>query len=171
LDQKNTIIILIKIIHINFINVQNINIICIIYIYILYMNNPNFDNKCIPTRKKRIRYKFITPSIVEDTKPEDKSINYYYQIALFPNIHDHTYHLRRFSFYGKNEFIDVKYYKLNKQQFKKFRKNTLPHKYKGYNTYTLYNINPPTLSDLFTSRSDILRMQYNHSGWSPFHKY
>ena len=130
------------------------------------MNNPY-----IPTRKKRIRYRFITPSTVVDENPSDTSLHCYYQVCTFANPYDHFYHARKIIFNGKNEILDTKYYKINKAQYKKFRKNFPLHKYALYNTHTLDNINFPTIAQLFTAQSDILQMNYNYSGFAPFHKY
>jgi len=136
------------------------------------MNNNN-NNNYIPSRKKRIRYKFITRNTVVDEKPGDDTINYFYQISVFKNPYDGYYHARRFSFNGngKKGFLDVKYYNLTKKQYKKFRREAPPHKYKCYNTYTLENINFPTLADMITSQSNILERNYKYSGFSPFHRY
>ena len=129
------------------------------------------NHSYIPTRKKRVRYKFITPNMVVDQKPGDNSISYFYQICTFPNPYDNMYHARKFTFTGKNEILDIKYYKLNKKQYKKFRRTAPPHRYACYNTYTLKNINFPTIAQLFTSKSNILETNYNYSGYAPFHKY
>jgi len=128
-------------------------------------------NNKYSTRKNRVRYHFVTPSEVEDKNPDDDKITYFYQICLFPDLYDNMYNLRIFLINGKQEFLDIKKYKLTKHQFKDFRKKTLPHKYKGYNTYTLDNIGYPTLADFLVSQSDILETNYNYSGFAPFHKY
>jgi len=131
------------------------------------MNN----NDYISTRRKRIRYNFITPNTVVDEKPGDTSINFFYQISTFPNPYDHKYHLRKYAFNSKHEFINVKYYKLTRKQYKNFRRKMPLHKYKCFNTYTLKNINLPTLFDILTSQSNILETNYMYSGFAPFHKY
>lgn len=134
-----------------------------------YINNMN--NEYINTRKKRVRYHFVTPTIVEENKDAKKPIIFFYQICTFKNPDNGMYHLRRFTINSKNEFMDIKNYILTKKQRKKFLRETKCHKYKCYDTYTLENINYPSLADIMTSQSDILSMRYNYSGFAPFHKY
>jgi hypothetical protein len=129
------------------------------------------DHNYISTKKKRVRYSFVTPTNVVENKQNIRPIIYIYQICIYKNPYDHKFHLRRFAVSPNNEFIDLKYYKLDKKQCKKFVKSTPPNKYKSYSTYSLENIEYPTLSDIFLSQSDILESNYNYSGYAPFHKY
>ena len=101
----------------------------------------NMDNR-INTRKKDVRYYFVTPSIVKENKPA--LINYYYQVCNFP--YKEKYAMRRYAIDPEYNILEIKQYLLTKKQLKKFYRTHLEHKYKRYNTYTLKNIFPPTIS-------------------------
>ena len=125
----------------------------------------------IKTKKKRVRYQFITPTQVKENKDAIKPIVHYDQICTFKSPDDGLYNLRRFFINDKYDFVNITAHKLNKKQYKKYIKETKPQKYKCYSTYELKNINYPSIADIMTSQSNIFEIDNDYSGFAPFHKY
>ncbi len=130
---------------------------------LLYMNSD-----FIPTKKKRTRYTFISPSEKSDDQVASDNINFYYQICTFPGPQTNKFHMRKFVINSKNEFIAINDYHLNKKQCKKFFAIKKPHEYKCYSVYSLDEVNYPNLSEVLTSKSDILSNSYDYTGFAPF---
>lgn len=129
------------------------------------------SDEFIKTKKNRVRYQFITPTQVEENKDAIKPIVHFDQICTFKSPYDGMYNLRRFFINSKYDFIDIKQYKLTKKQYKQYIKTTKPQKYKCYSTYELKNIDYPSIANIMTSQSNILDINYDYSGFAPFHKY
>ena len=127
-------------------------------------------NNYIPTKKKRVKYHFVT-SKGKFQFQNNRPLKFFYQICTFPNITDGLYHIRRYTIDQNDRFVDIKYFRINKKQLKKLFKTTKPHCYKCYSTYTLESVNPPTIGEIMIMTSDILDHDYSFTGWMPFHKY
>jgi len=125
------------------------------------------NNKFIPTRKKRIKYQFVTRKEPEIANTKN-NISFYYQICTFPQPNTKRFNMRKFIINGNNEFIGIKNFNLTKKQCKKFFKYKKDHEYKCYTTYTLDDVALPTLSDITLSQSSILSNNYNYTGFAPF---
>lgn len=125
------------------------------------------ENDFISTKRKRTKYHFVSPSEQQEQINPDK-INFYYQICTFPNPSTSKFHMRKFVINDKNEFIAINDYHLNKKQAKKFFSMKKPHEYKCYSVYSLEDVNYPHLSEVLTSKSDILSNNYDYSGFAPF---
>lgn len=124
----------------------------------------------IPTQKKRTRYSFIPRSEYQDRNRVDpnSTLTFYYQICMFKNPDDNKYHMRKYVVNGNNEFINIKDYRLNSKQNKKFYSMKKQHEYKRFGVFHLDNVPPPSLFDVSTSKSDILGKDYDYTGYAPF---
>ncbi len=113
------------------------------------------DQNYIPTKKKNIRYKFATT--LDDFRPKEekrKTIDFFYQIAVFKNDND-KYHMRKFIIDSNNNFKNEDYF-LNHAQFKRFFKIKKPNQYRMFNTKTLDGVERPSLNDIYTLKSENL---------------
>ena len=118
-----------------------------------------------------IKYRFVTPS--DSSKQgqgqgDSDDFTFYHQICTFPNPYNNKYHMRKFVINGNNEFEDVKDFYLSKKQCKKFYKIKKPNEFKCYHVYSLDDIDYPNMSDVLTSKSQILGTNYDYSGFAPF---
>ena len=114
------------------------------------------DNNYIQTKRKRIRYKFSTT--VEDfqSKPEKRTFSFFYQIATFPEQDKNgikKFHLRKYIFDDKFNFVNVEDYRLSIKDCKNFYKRYPLHKFKQYDVIDLDTITPPSNYDLQTAIS------------------
>ena len=115
---------------------------------------------------KKLRYTFNNN--VDDNDDKSEEFNFFYQICTFPNLYTNKYHMRKFVTNNNNEFIAINDYYLNKKQCKKFFLIKKQHEYQCYNTYSLDEINYPTLNDILKSKSKMLTENYDYSGYAPF---
>jgi hypothetical protein len=130
------------------------------------MNNNIGD--FIPTKKKQIRYNFITQRDNITDIEDSNELTFYYQICIFPNPHTRRFHMRKFVVNCNNEFATIKDFNLTKRQCKRFFSHKKQHEYKAYPAYSLNDINYPVLSDILTSKSNILGNNYDYYGNAPF---
>ena len=130
-------------------------------------NVETFGHDEVRTRKKNVHYNFVKPRRVEPMQTVVRP-GVFYQVCTFRNPHTEKYHMRKFITGEKNQFLSVTDYKLTSKQYKKFFRIKKPFEYRCYDVYDLKNINYPTLSDINTSKSDILTNSYNYTGYAPF---
>jgi hypothetical protein len=113
------------------------------------------DNNYISTKKKRIKYSF--PVSVEEFKsePQKRNFSFFYQIATFSETYNDSkkYHMRKFVFDDKFNFVKIEEYRLGTKDCKKFYNRYPMHKYKQFDVVDLDDINPPSFHDLQTSIS------------------
>jgi len=121
-----------------------------------------------PTIKPRTKYVFATSNNVEEEEQLNNTISYFYQICIFPVPKTKLYNMRKFVINGKNEFVDIKDYQLTEDQCKKFYDSKKKHEYKCFSTFSLDNVNTPTLNDVNTAKSNILTNEYSYTGFAPF---
>lgn len=126
------------------------------------------NNNFIPTKKKRTKYKFITrtePNLISS----NDNLFFFYQICTFPN-YKNRFQMRKFIINDNNEFVSVKTFNLTKKQCKKFYAEKKTHQYKNYSTYSLDEINTPSLGDILTAKSQILSSNNSedYSSFAPF---
>jgi len=99
---------------------------------------------------------------------DDNTIIKFYQLGSFQHPINKMYHLRRYIINGKNEFINIKDYQLDKRQFKKFTTIRKNNEYKLYPVYDLDMAGVPTYGDILLAKSKILSNDSNYSGFAPF---
>lgn len=91
----------------------------------------------------------------------------FYQIAIFPDMQTKKYHIRKFVIDSNNEFIDIKNYKVTKDELNLFLSKKKICSYKKYSTPDLNNVSYPTTADISLARSPILD-DVNYSGFASF---
>jgi hypothetical protein len=100
-------------------------------------------------RKNNVRYVFNP----EEPAPK-KTFSFFYQIATFPE--RQKYHLRKYIFDDKYNFVKIDEYRLSAQDCKKFYDMYPLHQYKQYGVSDLNIVSPPSTFDLQTSLSSNL---------------
>lgn len=100
-------------------------------------------------KNRNVKYIFNA----EEPAPK-KTFSFFYQIATFPE--RQKYHLRKFIFDEKYNFVKIDDYKLTYQDYKKFYDMYPVHRYKQYAVSNLDIVSPPSTFDLQTSLSSNL---------------
>lgn len=126
------------------------------------------NNNFIPTKKKKARYHFVTRKEPDHYENDADDYTFYYQICTFPNPRTNRFDMRKFIINKNNEFVAVKEFNLTKKQCKKFYNYKKTHQFRNYPVYTLNDIDYPSISDILTAKSDILRNNYDYTGYAPF---
>jgi hypothetical protein len=127
----------------------------------------NYNSTC--QRKKNLKYHFGGPSDESQQEvPDAKELTFFYQICAFADPKTDRYHLRKYVVNGKNEFLAVQEYFLNKQQCRKFFDTRKDHEYRSYPVYSLNDVQRPAMTDILLSKSQFLNHDYSYSGFAPF---
>jgi hypothetical protein len=110
----------------------------------------------ISTKKKKIKYNFITNNNSSEIYSVDDTISYFYQICIYANPNTNTFHMRKFAINSKNEFINIKSFYLRKSEHKKFFKKKKDFQFRSYPAYSLDEIDVPSLSDILMAKSSMV---------------
>jgi hypothetical protein len=113
------------------------------------------------------RYSFVSEFDKDQTDP-DQDITFYYQITCNEHPKIKKYQMRRFTINGNNEFINVEYFNLPKDQYERFLKFHKPKEYKCYSVLNIQDVNPPSLADIYILKSEMLAGDNNYYGSAPF---
>lgn len=123
--------------------------------------NRNNNNDFIKTKKKRVRYEFVSRKDVEE-----QNNNYagqmtdYYQICAFRNPKNDKFHMRKFVLDEKDNIMSVREYYLSERKCKQFFKTKNEHQYRCYPSYDLDNVNYPVMGDILAAKSPLLANNY-----------
>ena len=99
--------------------------------------------------KRNVKYVFN-----QEEPAQKRKFSFFYQIATFPE--RQKYHLRKYIFDDKLNFVKVDEYRLGAHDYKKFYEMYPVHQYKQYGVSNLNLVDPPSTFDLQTSLSSNL---------------